>query len=107
VKRTTRITVETRRVVVINGGQGSTMQWCAGCDRQARMLTPEDAAAVASVRIRLIYHWVETGLVHFTEARDGLLMICVNSLPINGSRESAELTPPIGTPFKMGTGSQS
>jgi hypothetical protein len=71
------------------------------------MVTPEDAAAVANVRIRLVYHWVETGLVHFTEARDGLVMICVNSLPIPHSRQPAELTPQVGTPFKTGTQGQS
>jgi hypothetical protein len=81
VKKTTRITVETRRVVVISGGGGSALQWCASCDREVRMLTPQDAAAVANVHTRLVYQWVESGLVHFSEAPDGLLLICVNSLP--------------------------
>jgi hypothetical protein len=52
------------------------------------MLTPEDASAIADVKTRLVYQWVERGLVHFSEARDGLLLICANSLPAPGARET-------------------
>lgn len=79
-KKTTRITVETRRTVLISGG-GSALQRCAACDHEVRMLTPEDVSALANVRTRLVYQWVERGLVHFSEARNGLLLICLKSLP--------------------------
>lgn len=85
-KKTTRITVETRRVVILNGGRGFTLQWCASCNQEVKMLAPEDAAVVANVRTRLVYRWVETGRVHFTEALDGLLLVCINSL--SGQRGS-------------------
>jgi hypothetical protein len=52
------------------------------------MLTPEDASAIAGVKPRLVYQWVESGLVHFSEARDGLLLICANSLPANCGHET-------------------
>jgi hypothetical protein len=78
-KRTTRITVETRRVVVIGGG-GPMWRWCTTCDHEVRMLTPEVASAVANVKTREIYQWVERGLVHFSEAADGLVLICTASL---------------------------
>jgi hypothetical protein len=80
-KRTTRITVETRRVVVLSDGGGSTLQRCPTCDHEVRMLTPEHASAFANVRTRLVYQWVERGMVHFSETQDGSLLICVNSLP--------------------------
>lgn len=71
------------------------------------MLTPEHAAAVANVRTRAVYHWVETGLVHFTEARDGLLLVCVNSLPNARGSEIAERISHFETALKQGTRSQS
>jgi hypothetical protein len=66
------------------------------------MLTPEDASAIAGVRTRLVYQWVESALVHFSEARDGLLLICANSLPAPGGGES-ETMPELERTLKTAT----
>lgn len=44
------------------------------------MVTPERAAAIAGVTVRTINRWVEAESVHFTETRNGLLLLCVYSL---------------------------
>jgi len=46
------------------------------------MGTPEEAAMMAGVSWRTISQWVEEGRVHFTETPEGLLLICINSVPL-------------------------
>jgi hypothetical protein len=94
VKKTTRITVETRRVLVISGG-GSIVQWCAACHYEVRMLTAEEASVIANIKTRIVYQWVEKGLVHFSEERDGSLLICINSLLERRGVGSAQLMPQV------------
>ena len=45
------------------------------------MVMPDEAGAIARVSSRTIYRWVEDAKVHFLERHDGLLLICLNSLP--------------------------
>jgi hypothetical protein len=100
VKKTTRITVETKRVVIVSGGRGFTLQWCASCEREVKMLVPEYAAMLANIRTRLIYRWVETGRLHFTEGLDGQLLVCINSLPDQYGPEPVERRPMFETVLK-------
>jgi hypothetical protein len=48
------------------------------------MVAPEHAAAVAHVTVRVIYRWVELGLVHYQEGPEGSLAVCLKSLPAAG-----------------------
>jgi hypothetical protein len=82
VKRTrTEITIEVEEVI-----QGSSQsrrlpqEWCPACGTQAVLVSPEQAAAIAGVSVRKINRWVETGIIHFLETNDGLLLVCVHSL---------------------------
>jgi excisionase family DNA binding protein len=80
-KKRTLITIETDRMIVI-GEQRRTIRsaWCAACARQVRMVTVDEAAALARASSRTIYRWVEAEKLHFTETPDGRLFICLNSL---------------------------
>jgi hypothetical protein len=80
-KRTTKITIETERLLVVRHRGQQAPRWCPDCRAQTLMLKPEEAATIAAVTPRTIYRWVEAGQVHFTEAPDGWLLICLNSLP--------------------------
>jgi hypothetical protein len=51
------------------------------------MVAPEQAAVMAAVPVRTIYRWVETETVHYKEAPDGSLIVCVKSLPIRGAAQ--------------------
>ena len=74
----TEITVETERVVIIN--RSRRIAWCSSCARPVEMLSIDDAAIFARVNSRTIFHWAESRVVHSTETREGLLLICPNSL---------------------------
>lgn len=76
---------KTGRVVYIDG-RGARRAvlmmfgWCPGCDRQARMITPREAAGRCAVSVRTIYRWVAIGAVHHTRTPEGWLLICYVSL---------------------------
>ena len=87
--RRTEITIETSRRLVIRQFHGLLRGWCEGCLAEVRMITPYEAAALASVSSRTIYRWVEDAKVHFTEHL-GVLLVCVESLPANNNTVAAE-----------------
>ena len=79
-KTRTEITVETDRWVVVKRCRRTA--WCRSCSRNVEMLSIDDAAILARVNSRTIFHWAESGVVHSTETSDGLLIICLNSLNV-------------------------
>lgn len=79
-KRTTVITIEMHRLTVVRPRRPSVLAWCERCGRQVRMVTPEQAAALAGTRPRAIYRRVESGDLHFVETGAGALLICSASL---------------------------
>jgi len=80
-KRRTEITVETDRVLVVRRRSRAVQAWCVSCAGRVQMVTPDEAAVVAGVSVRMICRRVEAEKVHFAETPDGLLLICLNSLP--------------------------
>jgi predicted site-specific integrase-resolvase len=56
------------------------------------MVSPDEAAALVQASPRIIYRWVEAGVVHFTETPEGLL-ICLDSLRSGTSRTSSNEEP--------------
>jgi hypothetical protein len=53
---------------------------CPECRSQVRMIPANEAAIIAQVTARDIYELVNSGRLHFTEDRYGLLYICSESL---------------------------
>jgi len=81
-RRRTEKTVEIHEVYVIRQTSGPLSALCAECPTgDALMVAPEQAAVIAAVPVRTVYRWVETGIVHYREAPDGSLIVCVKSLP--------------------------
>ena len=76
----TQITIETHEVTVIRRPAGSAPARCPVCRPGGWMLRPEAAGAVAGVSTRTIYALVEAGRLHFTEAADAGLRVCLRSL---------------------------
>lgn len=82
-KRRTEIFIETERLVVMTRTfSRRELHWCSRCDESVDMLSTDHAALVAQVSSRTVFRWVEAGMVHSSETRDGLLLICPNSLPV-------------------------
>lgn len=81
-KRRIEITVETERVWLARPKLCAPINLCAVCAPQRSvMVTASTAAAVSDVDSGTIYSWVAERAVHFLETPEGLLLICLNSLP--------------------------
>jgi len=87
INRRTEKTVEIHEFYIIRPASGSLPTLCGACaEGDAIMVAPEQAAAVAQVTVRMIYRWVETGAIHYQEAGDGSLAVCVKSLLTTASQ---------------------
>jgi len=79
-KRRREITIETDRVLVVRSRIGSFTAWCDECGTTARMVTPDAAAVIVGLSLRVIYRWVEAGTIHWMEPSPGSLLVCSSSL---------------------------
>lgn len=80
-RRRTEITVETEQVLIVTLNRPSQSEWCPRCAAEVSMVTPEEAALLTGQSLRSICRQVEAERLHFTETADGLLRLCLNSLP--------------------------
>ena len=78
--RTTEITIERRRSLVTRRTTKRRLSYCPICSREGEFVTPEEAAARASVTLRTIYRWLEDGKLHFIEQPGSELFISSESL---------------------------
>jgi len=81
-RKRTEITVETRSLVLRRPRRHARL-FCDACPSPAPLITPDEAAALAGVSARMIYRWVESGQLHYSETPEGRLLVCPNSLPIS------------------------
>jgi hypothetical protein len=81
--RRTEKAVEIHELYVIRTTSGSLPALCVECaSGDAIMIAPEQAAALAHLPLRMIYRWVETGLIHYQEVANGSLVVCLKSLSV-------------------------
>ena len=79
--RRTEKTVEIHEFYAIRTASGALPALCADCPSgDAIMLAPDHAALLSHVPTRMIYRLVETGSIHYLEAPNGSLLVCVRSL---------------------------
>lgn len=84
--RRTKTTIEIHQVYVIRQPGSSIPVLCPECATEvASMVTPEEAASVTGVPRRSIYRLIEAGLIHYLEATDDSLLVCLNSIPTIGN----------------------
>ena len=93
-KKTTRITVITEEVWAFRGPAKVAKVWCAECAADVPVAPAERVAALLGVSARAIYRQVENKEVHYREAPDGRLFVCLNS-----AQAAARLLP---TPRPLG-----
>ena len=74
----TEITVEVERWLVVNRHRKSG--WCVDCSRYVEMLNVDEAALFAQMNSRMIFRLAESGGLHSSETREGLLLICAADL---------------------------
>src|SRR5215208_1697525 len=81
--RKTEKEVEIHEFYVIRSPSDSLPALCGECSKvDAIMIAPEQATVLAQVPLRMIYRWVESGLIHHRDAPDGSLVVCLKSLLI-------------------------
>lgn len=85
-KNKTEITIETHRTFIVRRRPNLIQAWCAGCAATVSFASPEDAAQFAGSSAREIYRAVEAGQLHFIEAGDRLLRVCIESLLPEGTQ---------------------
>jgi hypothetical protein len=78
-KKRTRITIETERVLVIGKTRSTFNAWCPMCNQFVRLLRP-DEAAVLNACLRASQHPLEISKLHIIPTADGLMNVCLNSL---------------------------
>jgi hypothetical protein len=81
--RKTEKAVEIHEFYVVRTASGSMPALCHECSvGDAFMVPPEQAALVTHIPPRMIYRWIDGALVHFREAPNGSLIVCLRSLTI-------------------------
>jgi len=78
--KTTRLTIETERVLVIHKSRAGSRGSCEACSDVVRLVTIEEAAALARISPRAIYRLIEAEKIHFSEPAEGFLLVCFASL---------------------------
>jgi hypothetical protein len=76
----TEVTIETSRLIAIKGRRTSAVADCPLCGSEAETVTLDEAALLANVSSRAIWHWIEAGKLHCRETAEGLLRVCLRSL---------------------------
>ena len=96
-KRRIEITVETRRVTLVERRNVAVTTWCKPCGARSTHVTPEEAARHACTTPRVLYRCIEAGSLHFTEDASGeSQFICLKSLSRlfgDPSRETPDAAP--------------
>lgn len=77
--KTTRITVETERTLVIRGAE-QMVGWCSRCNRQREYILLDDTALMELAVAVQIQRWRESGSLHLWQQETGLFRICLASL---------------------------
>jgi hypothetical protein len=77
VKKTTRITIETERLLVIRHGMPARF-WCEQCATEVDMVLMQSAAELAQVGVRKMQRLPSDEQFH--GARGGAIRICLNWL---------------------------
>ncbi len=78
-RKRTKITIDTERVLVIGRTPTTFDAWCPICDELVRLLRPDEAAALMAW-LRASQHPLEISKLHIIPTADGLMNVCLNSL---------------------------
>ena len=78
-RREQRIEIHER--LIVRSGSNSLPALCAACSPDdSILLSPEQASTLTGIPARLIYRCVEAGTIHYREAANGKLTVCIKTL---------------------------
>jgi|GEM_PF-3457712 len=79
-KTRTRITIQTRQIIIVRPLADSFQAWCEHCLEAVTALTPESVQTVLRMPAETLYELLENRNLHAVEAGAPALLICGNSL---------------------------
>jgi hypothetical protein len=79
VRKTTQVTLETKRVQIIRRLR-SSRSWCTECARDVDMVGLEEASALTGMTPPELLQWAGSGSWHFSQSSEGTQLICLDSL---------------------------
>src|SRR4026208_1961878 len=78
-RREERIEIHER--LIVRTASGSLPALCEVCSAgDAILLSPEHASTLTGIPAPMIYRWVEAGAIHYKEAPNGKLIVCIKTL---------------------------
>ena len=72
--------METERLLVIRRSRRAVDRWCHACRANVEMIGIDEAAAIAGISQRAVFHLAEAGEIHFMETAGGQALFCIRSL---------------------------
>ena len=73
--------IEIHERLIVRTASGSLPALCEQCSAgDAILLSPEQASVLTSIPARSIYRQVEAGTIHYREAPNGKLIVCIKTL---------------------------
>jgi hypothetical protein len=78
-KKTTRITIETERVLTLRCGSLERI-WCEPCAAETEIVTLEALSNLVPEGPEKIQQWLDKGELHWSQSPQGSVRICVRSL---------------------------
>jgi|HubBroStandDraft_5_1064220.scaffolds.fasta_scaffold116747_2 hypothetical protein len=78
-KKTTRVTIETERVLILRCGSPGRI-WCEQCAAETETVTLTALGNLAPEETEKIQQWLDKGELHWSQSPQGSVRICVRSL---------------------------
>ena len=75
----TKITIDTDSLLILRG-RSSLRAWCPLCAAQGDMIALENVGVISNLAPSEVEEWLESKEIHRSQAADGGLVICLNSL---------------------------
>jgi hypothetical protein len=75
----TKITIETDSLLILRS-QTSKRAWCPRCEAEGEMIALENAGVISNLDRPALEEWLNSGNLHRSQAADGSVLICLNSL---------------------------
>jgi hypothetical protein len=75
----TKITIETDSLLILRGGN-STRAWCPRCAAEGEMIALKNTGVISNLETPLLEEWLNAGELHRSQAADGSILVCLNSL---------------------------
>jgi hypothetical protein len=75
----TKITIETDSLLILRS-RNSVRAWCPRCAAEVEMIALENAGVISNLDRPALEEWLNSGNLHLSQAADGSVLICLNSL---------------------------